>query len=188
MRRVVLALVAAVLASARFASGAAISVAGADCGSPPLLGLTMIVPDTGTNITGTACPDGSFGAIFGNTGDGSGPLYGSPVQTIDFSFSGDLSQLGTLEVIPGSAFDTIEPTETGFRLSGSGIPACLSISLADVSCFTDAVVTFRGFPGGTTLAVTGVNGISVPEPATGALILSGVGAVVMRRRNRRRRR
>ncbi len=191
MRRVVFALLVAVVGSARFASGAAISVAGAECGSPPLLGLTLTVPITGSNITGEACPDGSFGAIFGNTGSGdSGPLYGSPVQTIDFSFTGDVSQLlANFEFLSGSAFDTVVPTETGFRLSGGGIFACIPTPAVDLNCFTDAVVTFRGFPAGTSLQVTAVNGITapVPEPATAALILSGVSAALIRRGRGRRR-
>jgi hypothetical protein len=189
MRRIVVALVTAVLASARFASGAAISVAGAECGSPPLLGLTVTVPASGTNITGSACPDGSFGAIFGGTGTGDGALYGSPVQTVDFSFTGDVNQLlANFEFIPGSAFDTVTQTRTGFRLSGTGILACLPSPESDSHCFTDALVTFRDFPSGTSLQVTAVNGITaVPEPATSALLVSGLGAALIRRRRRGRR-
>ena len=186
MRRVVVALLFAVVASARFASAAAISVAGAECGSPPLLGLQILVPASGTNL-GTACPDQSFGAIIGNTGSGNtGPLYGSPVQTIDFSIS-DPSQIAGLTIISGSAFDKIVPTLNGFQLQGgTGILACAPTPIAEINCFTDAVVTFRGFTPGTVLTVTAVNGITpVPEPATGALLLAGLSGAVIRRVRRR---
>lgn len=188
MRRVVVALLLAVVGCARFASAAAISVAGADCGSPPLLGLSLTVPVTGTNIDGTACPANSFGSIFGNTGSGdTGPLYGSPIESIGFSIS-DTSQLIGLEIIKGSAFDSLQITNTGFVLfGGAGIPACAPSLTVDVLCFQDAVVTFRGFTAGTTLQVTAVNGITaVPEPATDALLLTGLGAAAVRRRARRR--
>ena len=102
MRRAAVALFVALGVSVRFASAAAISVAGAECGSPPLLGLTLSVPAGGSNIDGTACPDGSFGAILGD----SGPLYGSPIQTIVFSVS-DPSQLGNIDSLPGSAFKAV---------------------------------------------------------------------------------
>lgn len=180
MRRIVVALLFAVVAGARFAGAAAISVAGAECGTPPLLGLTLTVPSSGSNL-GTACPENSVGEIFGNTGSGDvGPLYGSPVQTIDFSIS-DLSELDGLTIISGSAFDTIVPTPTGFQLTGPGLLACAVTQ--STSCFTDAVVTFRGFTPGTALTVTAVNGITaVPEPATAVLVLGGLGAAAVRRK------
>ena len=64
MRRVLFVLVLAVVSSVRFASAAAISVAGADCGTNPLLGLTFSTA-TGTNLplivssSGVACPEGN---------------------------------------------------------------------------------------------------------------------------------
>ncbi|HTI39679.1 MAG TPA: PEP-CTERM sorting domain-containing protein [Vicinamibacterales bacterium] len=185
MRRVAVALLFAMLATVRFAHAAAISVAGAECGSPPLLGLQIIVPATGSNL-GTACPDNSFGSIFGDTGGGeTGPLYGSPLLTIDFTVS-DLSALANLEILQGSAFDKLVTTPTGFELQGGGILACAPSKDPATDCFPDAVVTFSDFNPGTVLRVTAVNGVAVPEPATTALILSGMTAAFVRRRARRR--
>jgi PEP-CTERM motif len=200
MRRILPGLFLAVLGTCQVASAAAISVAGTDCGTDQLLGLSFIVPITGTNIpTGTACPENNLGvgSIVGDNGSGgTGPLYGSPITSIEFTLS-DLSQLEGLEVLAGSALGTGEGgitfTRTGFILSGgAGISIfCGPLTGADLDgsfCSPiDAVILFRGFEPGTEFTVSAVNGITVPEPASLALLAMGAGAAAIRRRRARSR-
>ena len=182
MRRVIVALLFAVVASARFASAAAISVAGAECGSPPLLGLTFTIGTTGT----TSCP-GAFGSILDvTTGD---TPYGNPITSIDFTVAG--GTIGNLTVDRNSALPVLTFTNDGFQLSGgNGITA--GCSRDPVFCIKDVLITVpitEGLTPETTFRVTAVNGISaVPEPATAALLLSGLSAALVRRRARRPRR
>ena len=198
MRRILPGLFLAVLGTCQLASAASISVAGTDCGTDQLLGLTFIVPITGTNIpTGTACPENNLGvgSIVGDNGSGgTGPLYGSPITSIEFRLT-DLAQLDGLEVLPGSALGTGEGgitfTKTGFILSGgAGINIfCGPLIDGDVGGLgcspIDAVILFRGFDPGTEFTVSAVNGIAVPEPASLALLLTGAGAAAIRRRRAR---
>ena len=206
MRRIVLALLVAVVGSARFASGAAISVAGAECGTPPL-GTLSFTTQTGSNLSivttenGTlACPDVPTGGSLGDFGFGSllsdttgAPLYGTSLTSLDLTISGvtDVSLLdpASFPNVP-FAFTNIQFLGGNtFRLSGGpGI---------QISCFTsdiltdgqrctpdDALILFNGFATGTTFTVAAVN--PVPEPATSALLLSGLGAALVRRVRRRR--
>lgn len=198
MRRIAFALLFAVVATARFASAAAISVAGADCGSDPLLGLTFTTV-TGTNLplvlnsSGVACPEGNLGVgAIVNTSD-SAPLYGPTITSLDLMITNPDFAITDLEMLKGSVFTDITPIgDDTFRFSGgAGIPiTCFSrlpgadVELAECSPM-DALITFEGFPEDTTFAVTAVN--PVPEPATGALLLSGISAALVRRRSRRTR-
>ena len=181
MRRVVIALLFAVVASARFAGAAAISVAGAECGSPPLLGLEFSIDTTGS----TSCP-GAFGSIL-DLSSGDTP-YGNPITSIDFTVTG--GSIGNLTVDPHSALPVLTFTNFGFELSGgNGITA--GCSRDPIFCITDVLITFpitEGLTSDTIFKVTAVNGVTtVPEPATAALILSGLGAAFLRRRAGRRR-
>jgi hypothetical protein len=199
MGRVALAFLFAVVASARFASAAAISVAGADCGSDPLLGLTF-VSATGSNLSslvlntsGSLCPSDNlgFGAIV-NTSD-SAPLYGPSITSLDLMITNPDVSITDLTSLQGSAFTEITPIGNDtFRLSGGdGIQvSCLSSVRTEnfsqpVCSPVDALITFDGFAKNTTFAVTAVN--PVPEPATGALVLTGLGAVFLLGRRARRR-
>ena len=196
MRRVVFGLCVTLFLTCRLAQAAAISVAGADCGTDPLLGLTF------TTLTGASapliagCPTGGFG--LGSIVNGSGgSLYGPVVNSIEFSIS-DRAQFtdNPLTVLYTSAIGAgegglLEYTETGFRLSGGpGIfaPCTFAGVTYDGPCgHRDALVTFSGFTAGTEFTVVAVNGISaVPEPGTLGLLLTGLGAAVVGRRRRGR--
>ncbi|HTL44425.1 MAG TPA: PEP-CTERM sorting domain-containing protein [Vicinamibacterales bacterium] len=187
MRRIVLALLVAVVGSARFASGAAISVAGAECGTGDLLGLQFTTL-TGSNVTSNACPDNNLGVGRIVDSTGSTPLYGSSITSIDLAISSVPTD--GIDILQGSAFSDILPLGNNvFRLfGGTGIQiTCGSpISTADfiVCSPKDAVITFSGFAPNTAFDVTAVN--PVPEPATSALLLSGLGAALVRRVRRRR--
>jgi len=198
IRRVVLAAVF-LAAACRVASAAAISVAGADCGTDPLLGLTFTTA-TGTNLPlvvngSVACPAGGLGlgAIVGEPGSGnSGPLYGPAITSIEFDVS-DPAQLGNLEILRGSLLDHITLTSTGFLLTGDpgiqigcGFPTDIEGGGSVVCSPTDALITFSGFEANTTFTVAAVNGIpaAVPEPATLTLLATGLAAVAIRRRRR----
>ncbi|HYT76608.1 MAG TPA: PEP-CTERM sorting domain-containing protein [Vicinamibacterales bacterium] len=182
MRRIFQGLLLVLFGTCHLASAAAISVAGADCGTDQLLGLTFTVPTAGT----AACPDVAIGGIVGTDGS---PLYGLAITSVEFTIS-DLSQLDGLFVLEGSALGTGEGgltfTPTGFILSGSPGIVIGCVIVADgggISCSPkDAVITLRGFTSGTQFTVTGVNGITVPEPATMTLLLMGAGAAAFRRR------
>jgi hypothetical protein len=192
MRRVVIGLCVTLLLTCRLAQAAAISVAGADCGTDPLLGLTFTAPLSGSSgaLDGAGCPTGGFG--LGSIVDGSGAgLYGPVVNSIQFSISdpgqvlsSGLSVFGAIGTDPGG----VEFTETGFRLSGGpGIYAtCTFIGgrTFDGPCgYKDALITFSGFEAGTQFTVVAVNGIStVPEPGTLGLLLTGLGGTVASRR------
>lgn len=198
MRRVAFAVLFALVACARFASAAAISVAGADCGSDPLLGLTFTT-QTGTNLplvvnsSGAACPTDNIGVgAIVNTSD-SAPLYGPTITSLDLTITNPDVAITNLEMLRGSAFADITAIGNDtFRLSGgTGIQVtCVSqpgIDLRGSVCSPrDALITFDAFPTNTTFSVTAVN--PVPEPATGALMLIGLsGIVVLGRRARRAR-
>jgi hypothetical protein len=199
MRRVVLALIVVLAGSCRLASAAAISVAGADCGTNPLLGLTFTTL-TGTNLplvlnsAGVACPsDGiGLGAIIGEPGSGdSGPLYGLAITSIEFAIS-DPSQLDGLEILKGSALDHFTLTRTGFILTGDpgltiGCSFDFDVAVGSSLCAPrDALISFSGFEANTTFTVAAVNGITapVPEPASLTLLATGVAAAAIRRRRR----
>ena len=201
MRRVIFGLFLAVIASSRFASAAAISVAGADCGTDPLLGLSFTTT-TGTNLplifnptTGVACPANNIGlgAIVGNTNSGPGGLYGPAVTSIAIDISNPEQLDGHLGVLEGSSLDLVTFTSTGFILTGTpGIEiGCGSLTRSELSdsivCSPrDALITFTGFAPGTTFSVSAVNDISaVPEPATLTLLASGLAAAAVRRRAKR---
>jgi len=194
MRRIVFALLIAVVGSARFASAAAISVAGAECGTPPLLGLSFTAGSTGSNLTlidtntGTvACPTNTdlgslgFGAIVDDKT--ATTLYGPDITSVDLKITG-LTPNTTIDLLNGFAFDTIEflGNDT-YRLSG-GTGIHIQCSELRVFCAPkDALILFDEFPEGTSFEVTAVN--PVPEPATGALILTGLSAALVRRRRRK---
>jgi PEP-CTERM motif len=178
MRRIFQGLLLTLFGTCHLASAAGISVAGADCGSDPLLGLTFTVPTTGT----TACPGVAIGGIVGPDGS---PLYGTSITSIQFTIS-DLSQLVGLTVLDSSALGSLSFTPTGFILSGGvGILACaepfIGLDAVVQPCFADAVIRLEDFTG-TQFTVTGVNGVTVPEPATMTLLLMGTGAAAFRRR------
>ena len=180
MRRVVLAILFAFAGSARLAHAAAISVAGAECGSRPLLGLEFSIDATGSD----SCP-GAFGAIVDTSG---APLYGDAITSIDFTVLN--GSVANLTADSTSALPDFASTPTGFELSGSiGIPAgCLTVRDAK-TCYTDVLITFpntEGLAGDTRLRVTAVNGVPVPEPGTAVLLLAGLGATAIRRARRRR--
>jgi hypothetical protein len=192
MRRIVFAVLIAVVGSARFASAAAISVAGAECGTPPLLGLSFTAGSTGTNLTlidtstgSVACPTtdlGSFGFGAIVDEDTDTPLYGPNITSLDVMITG-LTSDTTLEILNGFAFDTIDSLGNNlYRLSG-GTGIHIQCSTIRVFCAPDdALILFDGFRDGASFMVTAVN--PVPEPATGALILTGLSAALVRRRRR----
>jgi len=198
MRRVVLfAMVFAVVASARLATAAAISVAGAECGSDPLLGLSFTTT-TGTNLpllvnaSGVACPENNIGIGAIVNDSGSAPLYGTTITSLDLMIAADVP-LSSLETLRGSVFTDITPLGNDlFRLSGGpGIQiTCLlgpptTDTRLPICSPKDALITFSGFPENTTFTVTAVN--PVPEPASTALMVAGVSAMLVRRRARSRR-
>jgi hypothetical protein len=201
MRRVALAVIVLVAASCRLASAAAISVAGADCGTDPLLGLTFTTA-TGTNLplvlngSGVACPSGGIGlgAIIGEPGSGdAGPLYGLAITSIEFEVS-DPAQLDGLEILKGSALDHLTLTRTGFVLTGDpgieiGCTILFDVEGAPIVCSPkDALITFSGFEPDTTFSVAAVNGIAaVPEPASLTLLGIGTAAAAAIRRRRQTR-
>jgi hypothetical protein len=191
MRRVVFGLCVTLFLTCRLAQAAAISVAGADCGTDPLLGLTF------TTLTGSSgaldsagCPTLGFG--LGSIAGSEGSLYGPVVNSIEFRISDPGQVLASGLTVSGGAIGSgptgvIEYTETGFRLSGGfGIYApCTFIGgTSDGPCgFKDALITFSGFEAGTVFTVAAVNGIAaVPEPGTLGLLLAGLGAAVAGRR------
>jgi hypothetical protein len=192
MRRIVCGVLFAVFGTCQVARAAAISVAGTDCGTDQLLGLSFIVPVTGTNLPlGTnACPAGNLGvgAIVGDNGFGT-PLYGTSITSIEFNVT-DPGQLQGLQIIDGSLLGIGEGgitfTPTGFILSGSpGIQITCGIIGADIDQIfpctpKDALITFRGFEPGTEVTVSAVNGI--PEPASLTLLLLGAGGAALHRR------
>lgn len=201
MRRVLFALLA-LAASSRMASAAAISVAGADCGTPPLLGLTFSAGLLGTNIStsGVACPADNvgLGAILGpgNSGGQTG-LYGPSITslTIDISNPQQLGTQPSLDILRGSELRTVTFTPTGFILSdktgiqiGCTFPVLTEGNGGDAVCSPrDALITFSGFAPDTLFTVSAVNDIpAVPEPATLTLLGSGLAAAALRRRVRGR--
>ncbi len=197
MRRVVFGLCVTLFLTCRLAQAASISLAGADCGTDPLLGLTFTtLTGTSAALNSAGCPTGGFG--LGSIVNGSGgSLYGPVVNSIEFSIS-DRAQFtdNPLTVLYTSAIGAGEGgllvyTETGFRLSGGpGIFApCTFVGVTyDGPCgYRDALITFSGFAAGTEFTVVAVNGISaVPEPGTLGLLLTGVGAAIVSRRRRGR--
>jgi hypothetical protein len=198
MRRIVLAVIVLLAAGCRLASAAAISVAGADCGTDPLLGLSFKTL-TGTNLpltgSGAACPaDGmGLGAIIGEPGSGeSGPLYGPAITSIEFDISNPLElRKAGLDILEGSELTHVSWTNTGFILTGDpGITiGCTSLDI-EIGRFcspSDALITFSGFAPNTTFTVAAVNGIPapVPEPATLSLLAVGAAAAAAIRRRRR---
>jgi hypothetical protein len=196
MRRIALALFAAVICSARLASGAAISLAGADCGTPELLGLSFNADVFGASASftsSTACPGVAIGSILGPTGS---PLYGGAgITSVEFAIS-DPSQLdGGLTILPGSQLSTVTFTPTGFILSGGPIGTCgFFTPTADATGIhpcADVAIRFEGFDPGTSFTVTSVNDqavSTVPEPATLSLLLAGGAAARWRLRRTSRRR
>jgi len=183
MRRIVLALLVAVVGSARFASGAAISVAGAECGTDQLLGL----PFSATGNAGTTlCPDVAVGSVLDSSGQ---PLYGNPITSIQFTLvSGSVD---TLTTDPNSELPDLTRTGSTFLLSGrNGIQVGCLLTTGDFqTCINDVVIRFTntiGLSDDAAFKVTAVNDSVVPEPATGALLLSGLGAALVRRVRRRR--
>ncbi|MEN3339047.1 MAG: hypothetical protein V7647_2723 [Acidobacteriota bacterium] len=192
MRRVVIGLCVTLLFTCRLAQAAAISVAGADCGTDPLLGLTFTtLTGSSGGLDGAGCPTGGFG--LGAIAGSGGPLYGPVVNSIEFSISDPGQVVSSGLTVTGGAIGSgptglVEYTETGFRLSGGfGIYApCTFIGegTSDGPCgFKDALITFSGFEAGTQFTVVAVNGISsVPEPGTLGLLLTGLGGAVAGRR------
>lgn len=181
------------------AYAATISVAGSDCGTPQLLGLSFVTT-TGSNIgTGSVgCPEVGIGAIIdpiGGGGSGS-PLYGLNITSIGFRivdptgnpptvFVDPLSSLGAGMTFtdPGAGFVLNDPKgiEIVCRSIGDVVDTRPICSPPDVSIF------FSGFNPGTQFIVTSVNGVAaVPEPATLSLFGGGLALAALRRRRRSR--
>jgi hypothetical protein len=185
------ALISFLVFAGRTAEAASISIAGADCGTPPLLGLTFIVPLSGES-TGVACPDSPILGSLVNP-DGT-PAYGPEVTSVEFSISNpdqitdDNPLIVDLTSALGAGF-TFSNVDRGFILAGKpGIVVGCPVGDFDVApaCVDDAVITFSGFEPGTTVVVEAVNGIAaVPEPATLVLTLGGLAVLRTRRRSRR---
>jgi hypothetical protein len=184
------------LASGR-ASAATISVAGNDCGTPHLLGLTFVTT-TGTNIgTGTpGCPEVGIGAIIDppppGGGGGGGILYGLNITSIGFQIIDPNGQLPAVQVDQGSALGaglTIPDPGAGFLLTDpkgiSIVCGPLDVDAAPVCGPHDVVIFFSGFNPGTEFRITSVNGLTaVPEPATLSLFAGGLALAALRRRRR----
>src|SRR5215216_5997077 len=86
MRRLSILLLLPLLLVSRSAFAARISLAGSDCGTDPLLGLTFTATTVAGGVTGTtACPDVAIGAIVDPTG--TTPLYGTSITSVGFSIT-----------------------------------------------------------------------------------------------------
>ena len=192
MRRVVLfAMVFAVVASART------SICLSEEAVRTRIGLSFTTT-TGTNLpllvnaSGVACPENNIGIGAIVNDSGSAPLYGTTITSLDLMIATDVP-LSSLETLRGSVFTDITPLGNDlFRLSGGpGIQiTCLlgpptTDTRLPICSPKDALITFSGFPENTTFTVTAVN--PVPEPASTALIVAGVSAMLVRRRARSRR-
>jgi hypothetical protein len=192
MRRLALLLLLPLLLVSRSAYAARISLAGADCGTDPLLGLSFTVDTVSGGVQGTvACPEVAIGGIVDSSGFT--PLYGSSITSVGFTISnpGQITESNPLVVDDGSAIaanQIFTSVEEGFLLSGGSVDIGCGIIVGDDTPFPcsprDLTIFISGFEPGTTFTVTSVNGISVPvpEPASISLLLAGLAAGALRRR------
>ena len=160
-----------------------------NCGTPPLLGLTIRFP-TSLVSCGASTLDatsGGIGSVFDM--DTSTPLYGNEITSITLLLS--VAPLTPVTLTPNttSIFNSIvaSPDGTSLFISGPGFLVCTDGP--SVCPNIDLVIgALSGFAEGTTITVTAVNGAAtaVPEPATLALVSSGLAAVLARRRSRLR--
>jgi hypothetical protein len=190
MRRIAILLLLPLLLVSRSAYAARISLAGADCGTDPLLGLSFTVNTPAGGVQGTvACPEVAIGAIVDPTGFT--PLYGSSITSVGFSITNpeQINSDNPLVVDDGSSIGantTFESAEGGFLLTGGSVDincgSSFTYDTAPPCSPRDLTIFIEGFEQGTTFRVTSVNGISVPEPATMSLLLAGLAAGALRRR------
>jgi PEP-CTERM motif len=114
----------------------------------------------------------------------SGPFFINAGTIHNFDFSFDRLQIGIFTALADSAFPTVT-TVTPFReaiLSGGTIfPAC-DCSNTTNQIFGDWVFEMTGVVNGSVVTVT--SNVPTPEPGTMILLLSGLGAVGLRRLRR----
>jgi hypothetical protein len=165
-----------------------IALAGDECGSPELLGLTLVLggPE-GDTIVG--CATAEFNGLpggFGEVSDGSVGLYGEFIESVDLEFTGLLAG-EAVTVSDASALPLLEELGGGvFRLFSDGEGAALQVC-DDGECLGDVVLSFADVSTDRTLTVrvVAVNEVTVPEPATLAVTALGLTAALVRRRRRR---
>jgi len=188
LRAAILVPVFACAVSVGNARGAIISVGGDECGTDPLLGLTFTLPPPLVSCSSSPDPvQGIAGAV--SPAGTTGTLYGSDILSVDFLVTPtNLSFLPSLTVGESSALTMIQLIPGGFRLfnpSGPGI--CPD---GPSTCPVDVLITLTGLAPedfGTSFTVSAVNTTQrVPEPATIALVATGLAAVFARKRRSRR--
>jgi hypothetical protein len=161
-----------------------IEFAGDECGSPDLLGLTLVVGGPfGQTIEGCESSFGPGG--FGAVSDGTTPFYGEFIESIELEIGGlTPADVVTAGDSSSNALDLIEDLGDGrFRLftDGPGLDVC---SLD--GCIGDAVLSFAELPDDREfmIKVVAVNDQAIPEPATVAVTALGLAATAFRRRRR----
>jgi hypothetical protein len=190
------------------AEAARISFASGNCGTPPLLGVEFGIDAGGTSVSldmTVGCPTlfpGDNSVIPGDlVGDGGAPLYGTEINSIDLTITSTQTLALTDFEEPGGFFGLDDSLDFSFTFApGSGGGGVLSITFSnqiDLPCTPGGIAFLCSnldllirLDEGDSLAlasdsivrVTRVNGFSVPEPTTLALLGIGVAGVAVRRR------